>query len=268
MSDISFEAALDQRTAGMLEACTRCGKCVEACPSVAPAGIADANPKDIIAGVLDIVRTGDGALASRTWAAVLHGQRRLHRGVRLRRQSALPAGDGAPGPGQGPEGTRRAAPRRAAGLPGRRPGRGHALAPAARPGAAGAARTGAGVGAHARGAAGLRVLHRLQRAQDAAHRAHRPRHHGCARHQLPGDGRAEPLLRHHALESRRRRDLRAHGGEHRREAVALEVGPGALLVPELLCAVHRDHAADAREAGRLPPLRDDAVHPLPARAAR
>ena len=73
MSDITFEAALDQRTAGMLEACTRCGKCVEACPSVAPAGIADANPKDIIAGVLDIVRTGDGALASRTWAASCTG---------------------------------------------------------------------------------------------------------------------------------------------------------------------------------------------------
>jgi Fe-S oxidoreductase len=68
MNDITFEAALDARTAGMLEACTRCGKCVEACPSVAPAGIADADPKDTIAGVLDIVRTGDGAQASRTWA--------------------------------------------------------------------------------------------------------------------------------------------------------------------------------------------------------
>jgi Fe-S oxidoreductase len=68
MSDISFEAALDARTAAMLEACTRCGKCVEACPSVAPAGIADASPEDVIAGVLDIVRTGDGPQASRKWA--------------------------------------------------------------------------------------------------------------------------------------------------------------------------------------------------------
>jgi len=73
MTDITFEAALDARTAGMLEACTGCGKCVEACPSVAPAGIADANPKDVIAGVLDIVRTGDGALASRTWATSCTG---------------------------------------------------------------------------------------------------------------------------------------------------------------------------------------------------
>ncbi len=73
MSGITFEAALDARTAGMLEACTRCGKCVEACPSVAPAGIADGNPEDIIAGVLDMVRTGDGPAASRTWAASCTG---------------------------------------------------------------------------------------------------------------------------------------------------------------------------------------------------
>ena len=42
MTGISFEAALDQRVGEMLDACTKCGKCVEACPSVAPAGIADA----------------------------------------------------------------------------------------------------------------------------------------------------------------------------------------------------------------------------------
>ena len=53
----------------MLDACTRCGKCVEVCPSVRPAGIADASPKDIISGVLDILRTGQGHEASRKWAA-------------------------------------------------------------------------------------------------------------------------------------------------------------------------------------------------------
>jgi Fe-S oxidoreductase len=36
---------------------------------VAPAGIADAAPKDIISGVLDIVRSGEGPEASRQWAA-------------------------------------------------------------------------------------------------------------------------------------------------------------------------------------------------------
>jgi heterodisulfide reductase subunit D len=53
----------------MLDACTRCGKCVEVCPSVKPAGLADANSRDVIGGVLEIVRSGDGPEASRQWAA-------------------------------------------------------------------------------------------------------------------------------------------------------------------------------------------------------
>jgi len=69
MSDTSFETALASRVDEMLDACTRCGKCVEACPSVAPAGIADTSPTDIISGILDILRTGDGPEASRKWAA-------------------------------------------------------------------------------------------------------------------------------------------------------------------------------------------------------
>ena len=59
MSELtSFEAAVGARVEEMLDACTRCGKCVEACPSVVPAGIADASYSNIIAGILDIVRTG------------------------------------------------------------------------------------------------------------------------------------------------------------------------------------------------------------------
>src|SRR5471032_1198234 len=68
-NDISFEAALDERVEDMVDACTRCGKCVEVCPSVKPAGIVDPNPKDIISGVLDLVRSGVGPEASRRWAA-------------------------------------------------------------------------------------------------------------------------------------------------------------------------------------------------------
>jgi heterodisulfide reductase subunit D len=75
MNDISFEQALsfEEALAGrvddMLDACTRCGKCVDACPSVKPAGITGASSEDIISGVLDLVRSGEGPEASRKWAA-------------------------------------------------------------------------------------------------------------------------------------------------------------------------------------------------------
>src|SRR6202790_3738000 len=69
MNDIPFETALSERVEDMLDTCTRCGKCVEVCPSVKPAGISDSRSEDIIGGVLDLVRTGDGREASRKWAA-------------------------------------------------------------------------------------------------------------------------------------------------------------------------------------------------------
>ncbi|MFL4983013.1 MAG: heterodisulfide reductase-related iron-sulfur binding cluster, partial [Xanthobacteraceae bacterium] len=47
----------------------RCGKCVQACPSVAPAGLADAKPEDVIGGIIDILRTGNGPDVSRKWAS-------------------------------------------------------------------------------------------------------------------------------------------------------------------------------------------------------
>jgi heterodisulfide reductase subunit D len=46
--NVPFETALKDHVDGMLDACTRCGKCVEACPSVEPAGISDAKPEDVI----------------------------------------------------------------------------------------------------------------------------------------------------------------------------------------------------------------------------
>src|SRR6266404_3641139 len=69
MNGISFETALNGRVKDMLDACTRCGKCVEVCPSVQPAGIGDVSPQAIITGVLDIVRIGEGPDASRKWAS-------------------------------------------------------------------------------------------------------------------------------------------------------------------------------------------------------
>jgi heterodisulfide reductase subunit D len=68
MAELSFEAALNDRISDMLDACTRCGKCVEVCPSARPAGIADADPAAVIGGVIELVRTGDGPDVSRRWA--------------------------------------------------------------------------------------------------------------------------------------------------------------------------------------------------------
>jgi Fe-S oxidoreductase len=69
MTEITFEAALEERAGAMADACTRCGKCVEACPSVEPAGIAEAKPVEVISGVIGILRGDVGTDASRRWAA-------------------------------------------------------------------------------------------------------------------------------------------------------------------------------------------------------
>jgi heterodisulfide reductase subunit D len=69
MNATTFETALTARIDDMLDACTRCGKCVEVCPSVAPAGLSEAAPADVIGGVIDLVRTGTGPEISRKWAS-------------------------------------------------------------------------------------------------------------------------------------------------------------------------------------------------------
>jgi heterodisulfide reductase subunit D len=63
-----FEDALNGRVDEIIDACTRCGKCVEVCPVKTPAGVV-APANEVIAGVIDILRTGDGPAASRRWAS-------------------------------------------------------------------------------------------------------------------------------------------------------------------------------------------------------
>ena len=74
MSD-TFETMLAERVDTMVDACTRCGKCVEVCPVTGPGGV-NAGPTAVVSGVLDILRTGDGPEASRKWAkaCVLSGE--------------------------------------------------------------------------------------------------------------------------------------------------------------------------------------------------
>jgi heterodisulfide reductase subunit D len=68
MPESVFETALAARTNDMLDACTRCGKCVEICPITGPAGVGAAAPKDVISGVIDMLRGGEGAASSKAWA--------------------------------------------------------------------------------------------------------------------------------------------------------------------------------------------------------
>jgi heterodisulfide reductase subunit D len=76
MSAPSFDAALAGRIEHILDACTRCGKCVEVCPITEAAKVPTASPEAVVGGVLDILRNGDGAEASRKWASscVLSGE--------------------------------------------------------------------------------------------------------------------------------------------------------------------------------------------------
>ena len=263
----TFEAALAGRVAAMADACTRCGKCVEVCPVTGPGGV-HAEPIAVISGVLDILRTGDGPDASRKWAnaCVLTGEciKACDYGVNPRfllgmarvamaRHQAEPA-------------ERRGAGRRR--LPQGRARRHPHFAHATRRRDAGAARAEGRQPAGARRGAGFRLLYRLQRAQDAAHRAARARYHGQARRHLSGAGRSHPLLRRGADAHRRHRHLRQVRREHHGQARPQQVGPGGLLVSELPCAVHRDHLAHGREDPRRKTVRDDAVHAVPAQPPR
>jgi heterodisulfide reductase subunit D len=63
-----FEDALQGRIQEIIDACTRCGKCVEVCPVKGPAGVA-APAQEVVSGVIDILRNGDGPDASRRWAS-------------------------------------------------------------------------------------------------------------------------------------------------------------------------------------------------------
>jgi heterodisulfide reductase subunit D len=63
----TFEQAMQDRVETMTDACTRCGKCVEACPVTIPGGVI-AEPKAVIDGLIDILHSGQGNASARAWA--------------------------------------------------------------------------------------------------------------------------------------------------------------------------------------------------------
>jgi heterodisulfide reductase subunit D len=73
----AFIAAIDVRIGEILDRCTRCGKCVEVCPTAGPAGVDTREPTAIVSEVLDILRGGgDPSSRGARWASTCTGSGR------------------------------------------------------------------------------------------------------------------------------------------------------------------------------------------------
>lgn len=66
---MNFVEALDIRMEEIASACTQCGNCFQACPMTEPAGIKDAEPSNVVSGILDILRGSAGNMEAETWAS-------------------------------------------------------------------------------------------------------------------------------------------------------------------------------------------------------
>ena len=201
-------------------------------------------------------------------------QRLLHPGLPARHQPALHGAAGPrlrPAQRRGPCADRRlarAGPARdalARGVPDDEPGRARVVAPAAAARDSGAVRA---VERGARAAAGRRFLYRLQRVEDAAHRAVVPRHPRPFGNRLRGDGRGRPVLRRlpvprrrfrHQQQGRLRDDRRSRLGRSR---------DGAVVVPLLPDLDRRGVAAQLRDAVRHQAVRPQPVPRLSRRPCR
>jgi len=67
---VSFVDALRGRVDQVLDACTRCGKCVEACPMAEPAGVDISDSVAVATGIIDLLSGGAGTPDAERWAQV------------------------------------------------------------------------------------------------------------------------------------------------------------------------------------------------------
>ncbi|OLC17356.1 MAG: hypothetical protein AUH29_02255 [Candidatus Rokubacteria bacterium 13_1_40CM_69_27] len=75
--EAEFLTSLDARTRGILETCSRCGHCVEVCPTAGPAGIDRREPARIVEEVLALLRdAGDPQSRGARWAETCTGSGR------------------------------------------------------------------------------------------------------------------------------------------------------------------------------------------------
>ena len=69
MHTAAFLDYLEREKQHILDHCTRCGKCVQVCPMPQhDAGLQQADPVQVVTGVIELLRTGAVSLAARAWA--------------------------------------------------------------------------------------------------------------------------------------------------------------------------------------------------------
>ena len=72
--ETAFVANLEARAREIVELCSRCGRCVEVCPTAGPAGVDRTDPVSVVSQVLDLLRgAGDPASQGARWAETCTG---------------------------------------------------------------------------------------------------------------------------------------------------------------------------------------------------
>ena len=69
-----FVESLEARAREIVDRCSRCGRCVEVCPTAGPAGVDRTDPASVVSQVLDLLRgAGDPASQGARWAETCTG---------------------------------------------------------------------------------------------------------------------------------------------------------------------------------------------------